>query len=72
MRKLKKYILVLFLIMSMAVILIGCGEVTVTSDTSINIDGTTISFMPFDDKRPKAILDATTNEAETSFRFPSL
>ena len=40
MRKLKKYILVLFLIMSMAVILIGCGEVKVTSDTSINIDGT--------------------------------
>lgn len=40
MRKLKKYILVLFLIMSMVFILIGCGEVKISSDTSINIDGT--------------------------------
>ncbi|MBQ8997438.1 MAG: hypothetical protein IJ086_01940 [Clostridium sp.] len=40
MRKLKKYILVLFLIMSMVFILIGCGEAKISSDTSINIDGT--------------------------------
>ena len=40
MRKLKKYILVLFLIMSMTLILSGCGEVKISSDTSINIDGT--------------------------------
>lgn len=40
MRKLKKYILVLFLIMSIAFILIGCGEAKISSDTSINIDGT--------------------------------
>ena len=40
MRKLKKYILVLFLIMSMVFILIGCGEAKISTDTSINIDGT--------------------------------
>lgn len=40
MRKLKKYILVLFLIMSMVLILIGCGEAKISSDISINIDGT--------------------------------
>ena len=40
MGKLKKYILVLFLSMSMVFILIGCGEAKISSDTSINIDGT--------------------------------
>ncbi len=55
MRKLKKYILVLFLIMSMAVILIGCGEVKVTSDTSINIDGTS-------DTKIKVYYDETINK----------
>ena len=40
MRKLKKYMLVLFLIMSMLFILIGCGEAKISSDISINIDGT--------------------------------
>ena len=55
MRKLKKYILVLFLIMSMAVILIGCGEVKVTSDTSINIDGTS-------DTKIKIYYDDTINK----------
>lgn len=40
MRKLKKYILVLFLIMSMIFLLIGCGEAKISTDTSINIDGT--------------------------------
>lgn len=40
MKKLKKYMLVLFLIMSMVFILIGCGEAKISSDISINIDGT--------------------------------
>ena len=40
MKKLKKYILVLFLIMSMVFILIGCGEAKISSDISVNIDGT--------------------------------
>lgn len=40
MRKLKKYILVLFLIMSMVFILSGCGEAKISSDISINMDGT--------------------------------
>ena len=40
MKKLKKYMLVLFLIMSMVFILIGCGEAKISSDISVNIDGT--------------------------------
>ena len=40
MGKLKKYIFVLFLMMSTVFILIGCGEIKLSSDTSINIDGT--------------------------------
>lgn len=40
MNNLKRYMLVLFLIMSMAFILIGCGEMKISSDTSIDIDGT--------------------------------
>ena len=40
MRKVKRYILLLFLITSMIFILIGCGEAKISSDTSVNIDGT--------------------------------
>ena len=40
MRKIKKYILVLFLTMGMAFMLIGCGKAKISSDISIKIDGT--------------------------------
>lgn len=40
MRKIKKYILVLFLTMGMALMLIGCGKAKISSDISIKIDGT--------------------------------
>lgn len=55
MRKFKKYMLVLFLIMSMMFILIGCGEMKISSDTSINIDGTS-------DTKIKVYYDDTINK----------
>lgn len=55
MGKLKKYIFVLFLMMSTVFILIGCGEIKLSSDTSINIDGTS-------DTKIKIYYDDTINK----------
>lgn len=55
MGKLKKYIFVLFLMMSTVFILIGCGEIKLSSDTSINIDGTS-------DTKIKVYYDDTINK----------
>ncbi|WP_299996173.1 hypothetical protein [uncultured Clostridium sp.] len=40
MRRIKKYILILILIITTSLILIGCGDIKVSTDTSININGT--------------------------------
>lgn len=40
MRKAKKYILVLALMTSISLVLIGCGDIKVSTDTSISINGT--------------------------------
>lgn len=40
MRRIKKYILILILIITTSLILIGCGDIKVNTDTSININGT--------------------------------
>lgn len=55
MGKLKKYIFVLFLMMSTVFILIGCGEIKLSSDTSINIYGTS-------DTKIKIYYDDTINK----------
>lgn len=51
MKNIKKKIVFLFIILSMTFILVGCGEVKVSTDTSVNIDGTsnTILKVYYDD-----------------------